>query len=214
MKSYFPNLILLFLASVAVALLIRYTDIVNIGMGGYWEDGVAGVKKIFYGQIPHADLDAAQKQKAREEMAKNQIEEPLFCGSAFFPWLPGANWQYRLSDGSKQDLVNLGVPAPGENSYFLDGQLASSKEWTVRSLFRCMEGKLWLTDFGFWEIYALEKTVTTPCVTEKYDFSLPQNKDFSKGSAWTERGCLKHEKLDQSLKKVEVEWEENIEARW
>lgn len=213
-SSHYTNLILLFLASIAVALLIRYTDIVNIGFCGYLEGGVTGVKRIFYGQAPSSDLSPAEKEKTREETAKDQNREPLFCGSSFFPWLPGASWQYRLFNGSKQDLISLGIPTSQDNKYFLDGQLESNKRWTIRSLFRCDRGKIWLTDLSFWEIYALDRTVTTPCGAEEYNFSLPQDKDFSGGNTWTEKGCLKHEVLDRDYDKIESEWEETVETRW
>ena len=214
MSKQIINLVLLLFASVAVALLIRYTNIVDTGFNQYIDDGIAGVKKIWQEKPLDPTLDQAEKEKLRQALEKQNEPATFFCGSVFFPIVPGANWRYQVANGEKPDIVNVGIPAPKNNVFFLDSRLASEGKWTLRTLATCREGKIRLTDWNFWEAPARSHTVTTPCQENTFYFSLPRDSDFAVGNVWTEKGCLKHEILDDIYNETVEEITEEVEARW
>ena len=55
------NLILLFFASIALFILIRYTDVVNIGIGKSLNEGFSNLKRIISAPSPNPDLSEAEK---------------------------------------------------------------------------------------------------------------------------------------------------------
>lgn len=229
MRSRFTNLILLFIACVAAALGIKYTDVLDTGIGKYLNDGVASLQKIIYSEAPRPELSLQEKEKLRQELAKKSQAGSFFCGSSFFTFIPGAEFRYQTSGGFAQDTVRVGVPAPDGNNHYIDGSLESAKEWTTRTIFKCDTGKIKLTDFNFWEVYAKTDIIATPCIAGEFNFSLPRDQDLVKGNGWVEKGCLRYEGMrneeretrnaksgtwDSGLKKDSGLFQENLEARW
>ncbi|MFH1182938.1 MAG: hypothetical protein V1690_01605 [Candidatus Moraniibacteriota bacterium] len=213
MLSRYTNLILLFFACIAVFLLIRYTDVANIGIAGSLNEGLANLKRIIYAPNPDPELTNAEKDKLKKTLRENS-RQPLFCQSVYFPFIPGAKWRYQLAQGTDKDIIETGVPPWDGNLVYLDGRRLSREKWTIRTILQCVGGKIKTTDLNFLFIFRQDRLVTTPCEDGQFNFFLPRDIDLVKGNNWNQSGCLVHAKLDQNYNEKESETKENLTVRW
>ncbi len=184
------NFILILIVSLLLALLIKYTDVAQVGLFSYWNEGFSTIDKIIHGQPPIDTLTPIEKQKLQKEIEKNVITAPLFCQSRYFPFISGSHWRYQLTEGDQKKILTLDIPAPEENLTFLDGRLAGPDNWTVRSNVACQDNKILLSDLNFWEIQNQGQIITEPCDPKTQDLFLPLDSDFSAGNNWVENFCL------------------------
>lgn len=213
MLSRYTNLILLFFACVALFLLIKYTDVVNIGITESINVGLANLKRIIYASNPNPELSEAEKENLKKTLQEKK-QQPFYCQSTYFPFIPGAKWRYQISTGTEKDIVEIGVPGIDKNLVYLDGRLMSREKWTVRSILECSEGRIKVTDLNFLTVYKQDGLVTTPCENGQFNFALPRDLDLIKGNTWVQNGCLIHTKLDQSYDEKESETKENLNVSW
>lgn len=208
------NIFLVIFALGMIAALFKFTRIMETGLGATWNEGVQSLKRIVWEQAPTSELSPVVKNRMVADLNQKKID-PLFCGSAYFPFIPGANWSYQVKNGSDSDVIRLGIPAPENGRIYLDGQLQSRSGWTNRTIAICEGDKIRLTDLNFLLIFARDRVVTTPCQGGQYNFSLPKDTDLIKGNGWLEDGCLNHETQSQSNDNngASSEAQENLEIR-
>jgi len=204
------NLFLLVFAAGAVWLLFSQTNVPNIGLKESFDEGVRNVKRIIQEKPLETEMSEAEKERLSKKLAGGRGVARLFCGSAHFPFIPGANWSYRTSDG---DVVKIGIPGQEDQKRFLDGRLMSREKWTNRTIAVCQGGRIRLTDFNFLLIFERDRTVTTPCSEGQYGFSLPADDFLARDNAWSEKGCLVHTVLDENYQEKQSETREDLEVR-
>lgn len=214
MGSYKINLFLLFLACIAVAFLIKYTDVAETGVAGNLVTGIENLKRIVNDPVPKSELSATEKEGLKKILQKSDRQSSLFCQSSYFPYFAGAKWRYRLTSGSGDDTVEIGVPSGENGLVYLDGRLLSREKWTARSIIKCVEGRIKITDLNFLSVFNQDRIVTTPCEDGQFNFYLPRDSELVKDKAWTESGCLVREQLDQNYREKESETRENIIVNW
>lgn len=204
------NLFLIIFALGTLVALVKYTHVLDNGIAASLHQGVANIERIIWGKAPASELTSTEKDRLVENLDQTKKFEPLYCGSSYFPFIPGASWNYQTKsprtgsgvNSSDSDTIRLGVPAPENGRTYLDGQLLSRSGWTNRTIAICEEGKIRLTDWNFLMIFARDRTVTTPCQGGQYNFSLPKDADLIKGNGWLEDGCLIYETLDNNNKRT------------
>jgi hypothetical protein len=208
------NIFLLIFALGTLVALLKFTRILDTGLGASWNEGVESLKRIVWEQTPPSELSPTEKNQMVANLDQKKVD-PLFCGSAYFPFIPGANWSYRVKSGPESDVVRLGIPAPENGRTYLDGQLQSRSGWTNRTIAICNENKIRLTDLNFLLIFARNRVVTTPCQGGQYNFTLPKDADLVKGNGWLEDGCLNHEAASQNNYNngTPSEIQENLEVK-
>ena len=211
------NLFLLIFVLGTLAALLKFTHVLDNGIGASFHEGIASVERILLEKPPSSELSSGEKDQIVENLDQNKKFTAFYCGSSYFPFIPGASWNYQTKSGSDSDIVRLGVPAPENGRTYLDGQLLSRNGWTNRTIAVCEGGKILLTDLNFLMVFAPPfakgGVVTTPCQSGQYGFSLPKDADLIKGNGWLEDGCLAYDTLDENNKKVPPEIKENLEIR-
>jgi len=206
------NLFLVVFAVGAFVALVKYTHVTDNGIAASWHEGIANVERILLAKTPPSELSATEKSQIVENLDQKKFD-PFFCGSTYFPFIPGASWNYQTKSGADSDVIRLGVPAPENGRTYLDGQLLSRNGWTNRTIAICEGGKIRLTDLNFLMIFARDRVVTTPCQSGQYNFSLPKDADLIKGNGWLEDGCLTYDKLDANNLKIPPEAKEDLEVK-
>jgi len=203
-----------------LAALVKFTRVLDNGIGASWEEGVGNLKRIVWEPPPPSELSPSEKDRIVENLEQKRFA-PFFCGSSYFPFIPGANWNYQVKssgiasgvNGSGSDTVHLGIPAPENGRTYLDRQLLSRSGWTNRTIAICDQGKIHLTDLNFLLTFARDRVVTTPCQGGQYNFSLPKDADLIKGNGWLEDGCLAYDTLNDNNEKVPPEAKEYLEVK-
>lgn len=216
MKNFkiYTNLFLLFFACIAIAFLIKYTDVTNTGIAKNLNEGIENLKRIVRDPVPQSELTEAEKESLKKALQKPGQSAPLFCQSNYFPYLAGAKWRYQLVAGTGNDIIEIGVPSGEGGSIYLDGRLLSREKWTVRTILQCVDGRIKITDLNFLSIFKQDRLVTTPCENGQFNFFLPRDAELVKDSTWTQNGCLIREQLDSEYRKKETETKLDLSVRW
>jgi hypothetical protein len=175
---------------------------------------LANLKRIIYAPNPNSELTEAEKEKLKKNLQKNSQQQPLFCQSAYFPFISGAKWRYQLTLGTDKDIIEIGVPSWDGNMAYLDGRQLFREKWTVRTILQCVDGRIKATDLNFLFIFRQDRLVTTPCENGQFNFSLPRDIDLVKGNNWSQTGCLIHTQLDQDYREKVSERKENLTVHW
>lgn len=213
MKSLLTNILLLIITAILVVLLFRYTDFPKSGLVQGFKQSYHNLEKIWKGSLPSSSLLAEEKEKIIESFPESDEVFKLFCDNSYFPFIPGANWRYKVTDGLNTDQFSLGIPSPEGNNYFLDGRMESWKNWTSRTIFSCRDNLIRITDLNFLQIFRNIEVTTTPCENNTLSFYLPSDKDLSGGKAWKENGCLKITSAKEE-NKTENSIVKNIDLNW
>lgn len=214
MRSRYINIFLLFFACITLFLLIRYTNVVNIGISQSINEGIANLRRIMYDRSPKTELSNVEKEELKKTLKEEIQTTELFCQSTYFPFISGAKWRYQIASGTEKNIIEIGIPGTDKNSIFLDGRLMSWKNWTARTILECADKRIKATDLNFLTIFRQDGLVTTPCEAGQLNFSLPRDIDLIKGNSWSQSGCLIHTKLDQDYDSEETETKENLTARF
>lgn len=207
------NVFLLIFAVGAILALFKFTNILNVGVSSSFDEGVQSLKRIIQEKPPDSELSEAEKEKLKETFDNSQGFTPFYCGSTYFPFIPGASWNYQVTSGTDRDVVRIGIPSEENGLVYLDGRLLSKDKWTIRTISKCQDGKIRLTDLNFFLIFARDRIVTTPCQRDQYNFSLPKDADMVKGNGWLENGCLVHDILDEAYNEKRDEIKEKLEVK-
>jgi len=207
------NLSLLVFAGLAIILLFKYTNVTNVGFVASVNESIQNIRKMIQESPPDTRLSEVEKTKLKNVFKTQKTVFPLFCESAYLPFVAGANWSYQVEKETGNDVIKMGIPQQENGVIFLDGRLASREKWTNRTMATCKGNKIRLTDFNFLLIWDRDRTVTTPCVKDQYDFSFPDDAYLVKGNAWSEKGCLIHEVLNENYKDKELEIKEDLEVK-
>lgn len=207
---YITNFFLVLFAVGALFALFKYTDILDIGVTSSLDEGIQSLKRIIQEQPPRSELSESEKNKLKQTLDDTRGFTSFYCGSTFFPFIPGSSWSYQVTSGNDKDVIKIGIPSPENGLIYLDGRLASRQKWTIRTISQCQGNKIRLTDLNFLLIFTRDRTVTTPCQKDQYNFSLPRDADLIKGNSWYEEGCLVHDVLDENYNEKKEEIKENL----
>jgi len=207
------NLFLFIFAIGAIVVLFKYTTILDTGFANSLNEGIYNLKRIIREDKPETQLSETEKEKLKKSLDENEAHAQLFCNSAYFPFVPGANWTYQVTSGGNKDVIKIGIPSAENGVVNLDGRLVSRDNWTNRTLAICRDGKIHLTDVNFFLVFGRERTVTTPCQENQYNFFFPKDSDLIKGNAWFQESCFNHVILDENFKDKQMEFKENLEIK-
>ncbi len=208
--------ILLFFVIALIFFLFKYTDIPQKGVLKTAIEGYQNLKKIKSDE--EKPIDSIEKEK--RESLKNRFEQPdapLFCQNNFFPFLPGAKWIYQIISKDQKDTLELGIPSPEGENYFIDGRALSLNNWTVRTLARCRDSHIVeVNDLNFFDLPEWKNVVTKPCEENKFYFTLPQAQELEnpKNTIRWEEGCLERVFIDPDDHEKKTVYQEKLEVGW
>lgn len=207
--------LLIFVAAL-IFFLFNYTDIPQKGIIKTVTEGFSNLEKMQNNEeLPSSEIKNEDQEAIKKKI--NQEESPVFCQSAFFPFLPGAKWTYQSTTGSKKDTLEIGIPSPENNNYFIDGRAFSLQNWTIRTLIRCQGGnRIEINDLNFLNLTEWKNIVTKPCEENKFYFSLPSAGELEdkKSTVRREDGCLERVFINPSNSEERISRQEKIETGW
>lgn len=207
--------LLIFVAAL-IFFLFNYTDIPQKGIINTAVEGFSNLKKMQNHEELFSEKTGSKDQEAIKEKL-TQEENISFCQSTFFPLLPGAKWTYRTVTNDKEDTLEIGIPSPENNNYFIDGRTFSLKNWTIRTLMRCQNGnRIEINDLNFLNLIEWKNIVTKPCEENKFYFSLPSDSELEnkKNTVRREEGCLERVFINPENNEEKISHKEKIEAGW
>lgn len=183
------NLLLFIVTSFLVFYLFRFTDFKESGPGKYFFEKIEILKKIIDKETPNSNLTEKEIQNLKKIAEERKKKQTLFCESSYFPFLPGAKWNYKIYSSNGEDVVTFGIPAPENDTFFLDSKILSKPDWTVRTLFVCENSKIKTTDLNFLEVFLKSGYLGEPCEGQDYSFFLPDDRQIESTGSFEEKGC-------------------------
>jgi len=211
--SFLTNLFLLAFVIGVLIVLFQYTNVLDSGLTRSFSEGIQNIERIMHEAPPETQLSESEKERLKEVLEGQKSFPPFFCGSTYFPFVPGASWTYRVTSGSDTDITKVGIPSVENGVLFLDGRLMSREKWTNRTMVLCRDNRIRLTDLNFLLIFGRDRMVTTPCWKDQYNFTLPQDNYLVRANAWSEKGCLMHDILDENYREKQTEIKEDLEVK-
>ncbi len=207
---------LLFLVGALLIFLFKYTDIPKKGIIKTVVEGYQNLNRMDdLKNTPSSSIDNPTQEKIKDKFDQDSVS--LFCQNSFFPLLPGAKWTYRKSEKVKEDILEIGIPSPENNNYFIDGRSLSLKNWTIRTLMRCQNGNnIQINDLNFFNLGQWKNFVTKPCEENKFYFSLPAESELEskKNNIRREEGCLERVFINPENTEEKINRKEKLETAW
>ena len=205
------NLILLAITLSLVFYLFSFTNFKESGLGKYFFEKWGSLQKIISKDSPNSNLTETERSDLTKASENTMKSQQFFCGSSYFPFLPGAKWEYKVSSEDGEDVITFGIPEPEGNLHFLDSSIKSQNNWTVRTIFICEQTKIKMTDLNFLETSVKSGSLAEACSPQTYAFSLPTDQVLGTSNSFEEKGCLNYKKNREN---ENLDIKEETTAKW